>query len=58
MTAEGAPPVVGGRILGGAIAVQVSPAEREAQAHNLARYHELQKLRRGQANTYNETRYR
>ena len=48
----------GGQILAGAMAIQVSPAEREVQVHNLARYHELQKLRLGQANTYNETRYR
>ena len=41
-----------------AIAMTVSPAEQAAQHHNLLRYAELQKLRRGQPNLYNETRYR
>lgn len=38
--------------------IAVSPEEQAAQHHNLLRYAELQKLRRGQANRYNETSYR
>ena len=33
-------------------------AEQEAILHNQMRYAELEKLRRGQPNVYNETRYR
>lgn len=40
------------------VALMVSPAERERQDHNLARYAQLQLLRKGQANTYDQTRYR
>jgi hypothetical protein len=46
---------IGGR---GAIAMTVSPEEQAAQHHNRLRYAELGKLRRGQANAYQETRYR
>jgi hypothetical protein len=40
------------------VAIVVSPAEQERQDHNLARYAQLQLLRKGQANTYEQTRYR
>jgi hypothetical protein len=36
----------------------VSPAEQDRQAHNRIRYAELNKLRRGQPNTYEQTSYR
>lgn len=36
----------------------VSVAEQRAIDHNRLRYHELQKLRMGMPNQYNETRYR
>lgn len=53
------PPVVTVEISGRlAMAMTVSPAEQAAQHHNLLRYAELQKLRLGQANAYQETRYR
>ena len=41
-----------------AMAMMVSPAEQARQDHNLARYGELQKLRLGQANTYQQSSYR
>lgn len=40
-----------------AIGILKSPEEIAAIEHNQARYAELNKLRRGQANTYNETEY-
>lgn len=53
------PPELGG---GGVIAQinlnVVSVAEQAAIHHNQLRYAELQKLRLGQANLYNETSYR
>ena len=41
-----------------AMAMMVSPAEQARQIHNLTRYGELQKLRLGQPNTYEQTSYR
>jgi hypothetical protein len=40
------------------MAITVTAEEQDVMAHNQARYAELEKLRRGQANTYHETRYR
>jgi len=38
--------------------VMVSIEDQEIIDHNRARYAELQKLRRGEPNTYHQTRYR
>lgn len=38
--------------------ITISAEAQAAQHHNLLRYAELQKLRRGQSNHYNETSYR
>lgn len=40
------------------IGILKSPEEIAIMEHNQARYAELGKLRRGEPNTYNETRYR
>lgn len=41
-----------------AMAMTISAEEQAIQHHNLLRYAELGKLRRGQPNSYLETRYR
>jgi hypothetical protein len=41
-----------------ALTITVSAAEQDRSRHNLARYNELQKLRLGQPNTYEQTSYR
>lgn len=41
-----------------AMAMTVSAEEQAIQHHNLLRYAELGKLRRGQPNLYEQTRYR